>query len=282
IPTRNGGATVGPLLDAIARQRVDLPVEIVVVDSSSDDGSEALLRQRARVFERISVSAFNHGLTRNLAVEKSRGDLIVLTVQDALPASDDWLAALIAPLRSDAAIAGAFAQQIPRPDASPLTRRQLETWVAASTTPRRVTLTPGEFESMTPAARLERCAFDNVCACVRRTVWQQHPFREVLIAEDLAWAKDVLLAGHVLQFVPDAAVIHSHERTPQYEFDRTRLLHAELFKLFGLRTIPSLPALTRAIASSIANHTRVQPGLRGLHLAVAWPLGQYLGARDAQ
>jgi rhamnosyltransferase len=280
LPTRNGGATLPPLLDAIARQRVDLPVELVVVDSSSSDGSEPLLRRRADVFASIPAAAFNHGLTRNIAIERSRGDLIVLTVQDALPASDDWLSRLVAPLRRDARVAGAFARQIPRSDASPLARRNLERWVAASAAPRTATLSGvDEFNALTPYARLERCAFDNVCSCIRRSVWQAHPFRAVPIAEDLAWSKEVLLAGHAIEFAPDAVVVHSHDRPAKYEFDRTRLLHAQLRALFGLQTIPSLPALVRAIASSLADHARVQPGTRGFELAVAWPLGQYLGGR---
>ena len=280
IPTRNGDATLVPLLDSIARQRIDIPVELVVVDSSSTDGSDALLRQRADIFVSIPETSFNHGLTRNLAIERSRGDVVVLTVQDALPESDEWLSRLIAPLRVDGRLAGSFARQVPRSDASPLAKRNLHRWVAASTTARIAELSGAdEFNALTPLQRLERCAFDNVCACIRRSVWQSHPFRMVPIAEDLAWAKDVLLSGDRIAFVPDAVVVHSHDRTPQYEFERTRLLHAELRMLFGLQTIPSLAALARSIASTIADHARVEPGLRGFQLAVAWPLGQYLGAR---
>jgi len=282
IPTHDGGATVGPLLDAIARQRIDIPVEIVVVDSSSTDGSDAMLRRRADVFISVRPDAFNHGLTRNLGISRSRGDAVVLTVQDAVPDADDWLSNLVAPLGADDRIAGAFARQIPRPHASPLARRHLERWVAASTTPRTTTLSGiDEFNALTPLQRLDRCAFDNVCACVRRSVWQRHPFRDVPIAEDLAWAKEVLLAGHRIAFVPDAVVVHSHDRPSQYEFDRTRLLHGELYRLFGLQTIRSLPALASSIAATIAEHARLEPGVRGFQLAVAWPLGQYLGARAA-
>ena len=279
LPNRNGGATLPALLDAIARQRVDLPVELVAVDSGSTDGSDALLRKRANVFASIPAASFNHGLTRNLGIERSRGDLIVLTVDDALPQSDDWLARLVAPLRADDRIAGTFARQIPRPDASAVARRHLSRWVAASATPRTVTMTADEFAAMTPYERLDRCAFDDVCSCIRRTVWSAHPFPKIAIAEDLAWAKAVLLAGYKLAYVPDAVVSHSHDKSIRYEFDRTRMLHAELRRLFGLRTIPSLPDLARATASTIAEHARVQPSLRALALAVAWPLGQYLGAR---
>ena|SRR5579862_1303514 len=283
LPTLDGGLTLPPLLDAIARQRIHVPVELVVVDSSSTDGSDAMLRQRADVFVSIPVSSFNHGFTRNLGIEKSRGDLIVLTVQDALPASDDWLSALIAPIVADDRVAGTFARQLPRADASALAKRNLARWAASSTTPRTATLSGiDELNTLAPLARMERCAFDNVCACIRRSVWTEHPFRDVPIAEDLAWSREVLLAGHRIEYVPGAAVIHSHDRSAQYEFERTRLLHAQLYELFGLQTIPSATALIRAIASSIADHARVQPGLAGFQLAVAWPLGQYLGARSAR
>ena len=44
----------------------------------------------------IAPEAFNHGTTRNLAIAETRGDLVVLLVQDAVPADSQWLATLTA------------------------------------------------------------------------------------------------------------------------------------------------------------------------------------------
>ena len=88
------------------------------------------------------------------------------------------------------------------------------------------------------------------------------------------------MAGHRLAYVPEAAVIHSHERSAWYELLRTATLHRRLYELFRLRTIPTLPLLARAIASSLVVHLRVGGG-RAIALAFAWPLGQYLGALSA-
>jgi hypothetical protein len=68
---------------------------------------------------------------------------------------------------------------------------------------------------------------------------------------------------------------------------RTRDLHARLWDLFGLETIPTKGTLARAMLSSAARHLwleRQRPGQwpRALGLAVAWPLGQFRGARLAR
>jgi len=290
--TRNGAATLPEVLDAIARQRTDFTFEIVAVDSGSSDGTAALLERVARRVIRIAPSAFNHGLTRNLALEHAEGKLAVLLVQDAIPQGRDWLAVLVAPLRADPSVAGAFCRQQPRRDASELTRRMLQTWVAAATESRRVSLTTAEYERLGPPARLRACAFDNVCSCIRRSVWQQIPFAETAIAEDLEWGKAALLAGYQLHFVADAVVEHSHARPPRYELARTYLMHRRLFELFHLRTIPSIGVLARAVAGTVRSHLAwdrdaARSGGRAvgmghaLALAIAWPLGQYLGGLSA-
>jgi rhamnosyltransferase len=281
IPTCNGAATLPALLAAIRSQDVDFPFETIAIDSGSTDGTTAYLRGRVDQLISIDAATFDHGLTRNLGIERTRGDYVVLTVQDAEPANDRWLTALVAPLRSDPRLAGVFARQLPRPDASPLTRHYLQRWMGAAAERRTVSMTTDEFEALAPALRLDRCTFDNVCSCIRRDVWRDHPFRATPIAEDVEWAKEVLLAGFRVAFEPTAEVVHSHDRSARDEFARTRALHRRFHELFGLHTIPSLPLLVRAIASSVAAHLRCDPGLRSLALAFAWPLGQYLGGRSA-
>ncbi len=284
--TRNGAATLPALLDSLRGQRLDAAVEIVAVDSGSTDGSAALLERTVDRFVSIPASSFDHGLTRNLAIEQTQGELIVLIVQDALPVADSWLSELTAPLVADARVAGTFARQVPRAGASAITRSYLERAPVTSRASRTFpAVTPQVLGTLDPMARLQRCSFDNVCSCIRRSVWREFPFRQTPIAEDIEWARTVLLAGSRVEFVATAVVLHSHERSPAYEFTRTRALHRRLFELFELRTIPSLPRLTRSIAACLALHLRCERAHprawpRAVGLAVAWPLGQYLGGRS--
>ena len=283
LPTRNGAATLPAVLDAISRQRVDFPFEVVAVDSSSTDGTADLLRRRVDRLIGIAADAFDHGLTRNIGIEQAAGELVVLLVQDALPASDSWLAALTAPLVADDRLAGTFARQLSRPDAGAIARDHLDRWIASSAVARTSSVAGrAELEALEPMAQLQRCAFDNVCSCIRRSVWVEHPFRQTPIGEDIAWAREVLLAGYRLAYVPAAAVVHSHNRSARYELVRTYVLHRRLYELFGLRTIPTMPLLARAVASSLVHHWRLQPfSGRGVALAFAWPMGQYFGALSA-
>jgi len=293
--TWNGGSDLRELVGAVARQRADFAFEIVAVDSGSIDGTAEWLEQSPSVARvvRIPPEQFNHGTTRNLAIEQARGAMVVLIVQDALPTADDWLMRLVGPLRRDPRVAGTFCRQRPRPDARAITVRYLEGWAGASPETRRVSFDNAQaLDALDPAAQLQSCTFDNVCSCLRRSVWEQIPFRATVIAEDLEWARRALQAGHSLEYVADAVVVHSHDRSAGYELARTYLLHHRLFELFGVRTIPRARDLPRAVASSARLHLSCERTARAagrgaagwwraLGLAVAWPLGQYLGGLAA-
>ena len=292
IPTRNGGRLLRRLLAAIEVQETTFDREVLAIDSGSTDGTLEVLREHGVSMLSVASSAFNHGATRNAALEQARGEFAVLIVQDAVPSGTNWLAELVGPLLADPMLAGTFARQQAWPDASRLTTHYLGRWLATDVRPRTVAaLSSHQLATMSPAARHQICAFDNVCSCIRLSVWRTHPFRRTTIAEDLEWAREVLTSGYRLAYVPSAVVWHSHERSIRYELQRTYRVHQRLHALFGLSTVPTLPALARAVCSNVPLHLRLAAGeprqrvramCRGAGLALAMPLGQYLGAKSAR
>jgi len=91
IPTFNGGAKLAALLECLRAQQPSPPDEVVVVDSgSSDDTCKLAAGAGARVVQ--WDEPYDHGLARDAGISAASGDIVFLTVQDALPASSAWLA----------------------------------------------------------------------------------------------------------------------------------------------------------------------------------------------
>jgi rhamnosyltransferase len=292
LPTKNAGPRLDAVLSAVQSQDTTRTVEIVAFDSGSSDDTVAVLRRHGARVTQIPPSEFNHGETRNQAIASSRGRLVVLLTQDAVPANREWLEALLAPF-VDEQVAGTYARQIPLPDADALTKRNLEQWVTGSTE-RRVQRLPdrASYLRLHPLERYKLCCFDDVCSAVRRDTWERVPYEWAYFAEDLDWGKKVLEAGWSVVYEPRAAVIHSHDRSIWYEYKRTYLCHRRLYELFGLRTVPTFADVVRnSLRGGLADAAfawREQPELRrrlGLSaraplLALLSNLAQWRGAAD--
>jgi glycosyltransferase involved in cell wall biosynthesis len=223
IPVRNGAATLDGVLRAVLEQQLDEEVEVVVCDSGSRDGSQAIARRHGARLIEIAPESFAHGPTRNLLVREARGEHVALLTQDAQPADEQWLARLLGGFTVAEDVAIVCGSYRPRPGASPQTAHELERWFASlapdgGTRVDRLELT----ERSRPARELfgRRTFFTDANACLRRSIWEKIPFRDVAYAEDQALALDVLRAGYAKAFVPDAAVWHSHDYTALQQFRR--------------------------------------------------------------
>ncbi|HEY6068478.1 MAG TPA: glycosyltransferase, partial [Gaiellaceae bacterium] len=212
IPVKNGGAGLVRCLEGIARQEVEDEVEVVVVDSGSSDGSVERARDLGAHVHEIDPGQFVHGATRNLAAQLSRGDVLVFTVQDAVPADERWLATLVGAL-DGAGVAGAYGRQLPHEDASPPERFFLDFMYGP--TPRIQRLADvGELT-------FEQTLFSNVNSAIPRRVWERNPFQDdVRMSEDQEWSRRMLLSGRAIAYEPRAAVRHSHAYTLAGAFRR--------------------------------------------------------------
>lgn len=298
IPTWNGGARFRELLVALASQEVEDGLELLVVDSGSTDGTpEAARAAGARVLS-IPKASFQHGATRNLGISETHGEVVALLTQDALPIGPRYITNLVAPYASPN-VDGVYARQFPRPDCDPILAERLRRWSASRDVPTLHVLAPGDpeasrklFERLPPIERYLCCAFDDVASSVRRSTWERIPLPERTFGEDVAWAREVLLAGGAIAFEPSAEVEHSHRLKLLREFRRLYLDHENLRELFGLRTVPSWAAVRRGWRGQVRVYHELLEGQRLGRLErlrwslVAWPhafleaAAQYLGARE--
>ncbi|HVT44051.1 MAG TPA: glycosyltransferase [Thermoanaerobaculia bacterium] len=130
LPVKNAASDLRELLARVFAQRAEVDIEIVAVDSGSCDSTVALLVESGATVLTVPAGSFDYGLTRNLAATYAKGEILVFLTDRALPADDQWLSALIAPLRDAQTIAGVFSRVLPRPDADLLSYRDEIRWAA--------------------------------------------------------------------------------------------------------------------------------------------------------
>jgi cellulose synthase/poly-beta-1,6-N-acetylglucosamine synthase-like glycosyltransferase len=102
IAARDAAATIGDQLDALARQRVEVPWEVVVSDNGSTDATAAVVRSHASALPSLRVvdasAARGAGGARNVGVEAARGSIVAFCDADDI-VDDGWLAGIVAAMR---------------------------------------------------------------------------------------------------------------------------------------------------------------------------------------
>lgn len=250
IPTKNGGALFAKVLDGLAQQTLWSRTELIVVDSGSQDNTVEIAKQAgAKVFQIPSVE-FNHGTTRDYAISLTSSENIILIVQDAVPADNRVLELLVSSLQP-AVVGGVYTRQIPQSDGDVLTKRNLQQYSTGRLQrEERFISDENWYEGLSPMEKHRLCGFDNVCSAVKKSVWQQERFGKVDFGEDIDWSRRVLLSGYHIIYEPEAAVIHSHDRSLFYDYKRTYVCHRKLYSLYGLHLVPDLLSVWRAWLSS--------------------------------
>jgi O-antigen biosynthesis protein len=273
IPVLNGAAYLDEVLSAVRGQHVDVPVELLVVDSGSIDASLEIAQRHGATVIEIPQEEFSHGGTRNLAIERSSGDVVAFLTQDATPASELWLASIVEGFEQADDVALVFGPHIPRPGHSHVFAREMRdhfrTWGEGQRIDvQRLDRSPDALA----AYRLypyKLQFFSDVNGAVARTAWERVPYRDVPYAEDQLLAREMIEAGYAKVFHPGAGVYHSHDYPPaqflRRYFDEFRSLrevlgHVEPFGLEHVaRTVYHQTRLDREFLAS-------ERGVAGRHL----------------
>lgn len=216
IPTLNGAKDLPALMTRLKNQTVP-PDEIIVVDSASTDGTAQLAHELGAKVIEIARKDFDHGGTRDMALRRSRGELVLFMTQDALPADEYYIERLIAPF-DDPRVAAVGGRQMPRDDARPFERL-----VREHNYPKHTRVWD---EAAIDEMGVRAFLISDVCSAYRRKAYLNaggfdHP---IMTNEDMLMAQRLLADGHLLCYCGAAAVLHSHNMTLSQQFKRNYIV----------------------------------------------------------
>lgn len=238
IRTLNEGKYLDELLSAIESQNAEhLGVEVIIVDSGSNDATlEIAARHNCRILH-ISRDAFSFGRSLNIGCEAARGEVLVITSGHCIPASHDWLINLCKPLLEGHA-EYAYGRQIGNENS-----KFSETRIFAKYFPEVSDIPQQGFFC------------NNANAAVSKSAWNQYKFDEELTGlEDMALARRLVNHGGKVAYVSEAAVFHlHHESWPQIRrrFEREAVALQEIMPQVHLTYFDTWRYIFRSILGDL-------------------------------
>jgi rhamnosyltransferase len=225
VPICNGGGRWREAAAALRDAVLD-PTLVAIVDSSSTDGSDLVAANLGFEVERIDPLTFNHGRTRQAAVNRfcQGRDFAVFLTHDAVIEGPKSLTALLDAF-SNPQVGAAYGRQLPHSNASPFGRHSA-TFLYPPVSETRML-------ADAPRHGIRTAYISNSFAAYRlKALGECGGFPSALIlGEDTHVALHMLLAGWSVSYRADAVVRHSHNYTIFQEMQRYfdfGVLHAQL------------------------------------------------------
>lgn len=180
------------------------PYEILVIDSSSTDGTKEIAEKEGCKVVSLDPRAFTHAYTFNLGAEKAQGEIIIYASVDVIPLGENYLSNLLKHFKNKN-VAGVFGRQKPLKNFNHIEEFKTNKMFNEKNT---------------------QAFFSGSHGALRKKVWKKIKFPEnvpyqYIGGEDQIWAKRVISEGYKIIYEPKSIVMHSHK----YPL-KTRLNHA--------------------------------------------------------
>ncbi len=265
IRTLNESKYLGELLAGIREQVLpEHEVEVVLVDSGSNDGTIAIAEHFGCRIVHILPEDFSFGRALNLGCSSARGEVLVFVSGHCVPADESWLAELIAPI-AEGRVDYVYGRQIGR-DSTKFSERRvfLKYFPERSLIPQKGFFT------------------NNANAAIRRDAWARLHFDESLTGlEDMELARRLVRGGGRVGYAARACVFHIHDESwakVRYRYEREAVALGSIIPEARM----TVGDLVRCICTSICRDSlaarREGRLLREFVSVVLFRTNQYLGS----
>jgi len=216
IPTYKPGKELTHLIRSLLKQ--EMPIRTVrIINTEEAFFDPALIEPFSGnvVLRHIPQSEFDHGYARDLGARDSDADFLMFMTQDAKVVNAKLTRELTAPMKVDPSIAATYARQLPRKDCN-----RTERMTRGFNYPDRAIKKSAED---LPKLGVKTYFCSNVCAVYRRDVYMKLGGFEhgAIFNEDMVFAAKLIREGYKIAYIPDAAVLHSHNYSLMQYFRRS-------------------------------------------------------------
>lgn len=235
IPTKNAGEDFKFLLKMIRNQKGFNNIEIITVDSGSQDQTVQISKNyNAKVID-IKPEEFSHSYARNLGARNASGDFLLFMVQDVIPPSDTWLQKMMTALKT-LDVSAVSCAELPREDADLFYRviswnhyEFLEVNIMD-----RIFSMPAEQNHINMRKNGQ---LSDLACLIPSSLFNKYQYR-FSYAEDLDLGIRLIRNGLRIAFLGSTRIIHSHNRPPFYFLKRGYVDNIFLSDIFNDFEIP--------------------------------------------
>ncbi|MEN6584590.1 MAG: glycosyltransferase family 2 protein [Sulfuricella sp.] len=254
IPTLNAGFEFTWLMRKLRAQRGLRQLEVVIVDSGSNDDTVAYAREAGCTIVEILPEAFSHSFARNSGAEVAQGDYLLFMVQDAYPIGDYWVYGMLRYLldHAEANMAAVSCAEYSRSDSDMMYDWMINTHYSFLGCLERDRI--GEFKGNNHTLLRSYGQLSDVACLIPKEVFGRYRYRGDY-AEDLDLGIRLIKDGHRVAMLASVKVVHSHNRAAYYYLKRSFVDTVYLVGLFDDYAYPhveSVPGLIAGIVSTAA------------------------------
>lgn len=245
IRAKNEEAFIGKTLEMVRSQKIDIPYEIILVDSGSTDRTTEIAKKFDVSIHQITPESFSFGYALNYGISKSKGEIIVNLSAHCIPVNNQWLHELIKPILNKE-VDATFGRQIP------IKGLNIFEEVALSK----------HFPSHNKIKG--RVPFSNANCAFTKDMWIERKFDEELPSwEDYLWYL-LMKERYKFRYCPESSVYHSHPFSMDW-LKRRAFIDGQAFKLikrkYGIDLLeglhPTFGRKLRIFVDDLIQHLRL-------------------------
>jgi len=202
---------IGLTLKKIFEQEINMPFEVIVIDSGSTDRTIEIVKNFDVELYQIAPEAFTFGYALNYGIERAKGTIIVNISAHCIPYNNQWLSELVRPIMEGNADA-TYGRQIPVEGVNPFEEVSLYKHFPED------------------EKKKGRVPFSNAACAFLKEMWIEMSFDEDMPSwEDYLWYL-LMKDRYGFKYCPDSIVYHSHPFSLEW-LKRRAFIDGQAFKL---------------------------------------------------